>query len=110
MTNYKDTQENQQEGNVSNSSRRDRFISGELIAILIALMMQTGAGVWWASNLTSRVGNLEKQGSTHVTKVEYQGVVGLVSDCKQFHREIDRKLDSVVENTAEMKGRYNGGN
>lgn len=37
------------------------LLSKELIAVFVAIILQTGSGLWWASDLTARVGFLEEQ-------------------------------------------------
>lgn len=69
------------------------------IALIIAILVQTGTGVWWASSINSRVVSLEARNAAssdqpgRIIRVETQ-----IENMNTLMRRIEEKLDRVLEN------------
>ena len=72
------------------------------IALIVAIAMQTGAGIWWLSSINSRVNSLELQaGPTLAGAASRESrIVRLETQFENLittMRRIDEKLDRVLE-------------
>jgi hypothetical protein len=71
-----------------------RSIKTEWMSVLAVLLIQTATGIWWASDVTSRVEFLEKQQSKG-ERFTYSD--GLVMEAKISH--INRTLERHMQRT-----------
>ena len=80
------------------------------ITLVVMILMQTGAGFWWASKIDSRMTEIEKDSTTHIstkscneklrtleTKVHH--VEALNNKVAERLKDIDNKLDRLIEST-----------
>ena len=104
-------------GVIENQNKKFAMISKELLAVLLALAVQSGAVIWWASNLTTRVQHLETEANKGDRNTKADGLVrdakiaalvDLVSDCKSYHQVQSESIDQIKEDLAEMRGRHKG--
>lgn len=67
------------------------------LALIVTIMLQTAAAIWWAASINWRVGQLEKSVdnssslSTRVVKLEV-----LMEQVKETANTIERKLDRMA--------------
>lgn len=69
------------------------------IAVIFAIVMQSGAALWWAATISSRVGVLERDVAQ--TSETYERVIrleGQVENNTRLLQRIDEKLDRALEN------------
>ncbi len=69
-------------------------IDTALVSIAITLLIQTGAGVWWAATTNSRIEKLEE--NVAPVRVVIETVARLDERTKGIER-IERKLDALEE-------------
>ena len=68
------------------------------IALIVAILIQTGTGVWWLSSINSRVVSLEARTAAssdqpgRIIRVETQ-----IENMNTLMRRIEEKLDRVLE-------------
>lgn len=68
------------------------------IALIVAILIQTGTGVWWLSSINSRVVSLEARNAAasdqpgRIIRVETQ-----IENMNTLMRRIEEKLDRVLE-------------
>ncbi len=72
---------------------------GVTISLIISLLIQAGALIWWASDLSTRVEQIEEDQKSYsdmperITRVETQ-----VEGNREYLQRIEGKLDRVIEN------------
>lgn len=100
----------------SNSWHLDKRIP---ITLVVMIFVQTAGGVWWASKIDARMGEIEKDSLVHVTKTEcadkhlilaeqVKRVEALNDTVANRLENIDRKLDRLIESTLFIN--HNSGN
>ena len=68
------------------------------VGLIVALVMHAGTSIWWASDLTSRVKQIEQDQREasdmpeRITRVETQ-----VEGNREYLKRIEDKLDRVIE-------------
>lgn len=69
-----------------------------LVALIIFLVGQMGAGIWWASNITNRMSHVEIQMKESVTSDRRLLVIEtILPDLKTLLTSIDNRLRKLEE-------------
>ena len=93
---------------------RFNIISKELIAVFLAIVLQSMAAIWWASDINTRVEFLEYQNNKgdrntkaqgDVRDVKIEALITLVAECRSIHREQSDDIADIKEDLAIISGR-----
>lgn len=67
-------------------------IDTALVAIAITLLMQTGAGVWWAATTSQRVSKLEENNAPISSMIQ---TVAILDERTKGIERIERRLETM---------------
>lgn len=70
------------------------------VALIVTIMIQTGAGVWWAATQDQRVKSLEEW------RTDSKSVAADLSEIKAEIRSLNRSIDDVKERLRDGKMNY----
>ena len=91
-----------------------RRISGEFLIIMSTLFSMAAGAIWYVSSLDGRVMSLERERDIGERNTASQGLVrdaqiqalmDIVLDHSETNKAIERRLDSIAEDVAVLRGR-----